>query len=79
MKRQQLIREIDLIPEDRLEEVYDLVHSFRRSLKNHKAQKEHILRFAGSWQDMTDEDFADFLEEIHSRRESAFGNRARNR
>ena len=37
-----------------------------------------IMKFAGSWNDMPDEIFNDFMEQINQRREMAFSRKNRN-
>jgi predicted DNA-binding antitoxin AbrB/MazE fold protein len=36
---------------------------------------EHIMQFAGAWDDMAEETFTDFLAELSQRRESTFSRR----
>ena len=69
---EKVIKEIELIPLEKLNEVYDFVHFFRIGLDKTKVNKEKILSFAGCWNDMSDEMFDDFMEEIGQRRREAF-------
>lgn len=64
----QIIAEINLIPEDKRKELYELIHQFRMSLERSPKNKNKIMQFAGSWSDMPEEDFKDFCEEIEQRR-----------
>ena len=67
--KDKVLQEIDLIPEDRLTEVYNFIHYFRLGLeKSHLTKSQSILAFAGCWQDMPDEAFADFTGELNKRR-----------
>ena len=70
--REKVIKEIELIPLDKLNEVYNFVHFFRIGLEETKVNKEKILSFAGCWNDMSDEMFDDFMEDIGQRRREAF-------
>ncbi|MFH2220366.1 MAG: hypothetical protein ABII68_12005 [Pseudomonadota bacterium] len=70
--REKVIKEISLIPFDKLDEVYDFIRFFRIGTERVKANKEKILSFAGCWEDMADETFNDFLLEIKHRRKEAF-------
>lgn len=86
--RTEVIKEVNLIPEEQLTELYNFIHYFRlgveastetvlSSPKNDDTKREKIMQFAGSWNDMSDEVFADFNEEIVTRRQQAFLGRRR--
>ena len=60
----QIIAEINLIPEDERGELYELIHKFRIGLDRPKHNQNEIMQFAGSWSDMPESDFSDFCEEI---------------
>ncbi|MEO1763688.1 MAG: hypothetical protein AAFR83_17370 [Cyanobacteria bacterium J06629_18] len=81
--RTEVIKEVNLIPEEKLTELYKFIHYFRlgveasietvvSSPKDDEERREKIMQFAGSWNDMSDEVFADFNEEIITRRQQAF-------
>lgn len=81
--RTEVIKEINLIPEEKLTELYNFIHYFRLGVeasidtvianpKNDGTLQEKIMQLAGSWNDMPDEVFADFNEEIITRRQQAF-------
>ncbi|KOR32205.1 hypothetical protein TI05_08760 [Achromatium sp. WMS3] len=75
--RTQVLNEIQNIPENRLEEIYNLVHFFRMGIEaQHQNTAKTILQFAGAWQDMDDETFTELQEEIAKRRKLAFSNRS---
>lgn len=65
--KNQLIEEIDLIPENKHKELYYLIHKFRIGLNQPKHKINEIMQFAGSWSDMSEKDFSDFCEEIEQR------------
>jgi len=67
-----VITEINLIPEDKLEEVYNLIHYFRLGVEVSQAWINPTMEFAGFWNDMSDEMFANFNEEIRTHRQQAF-------
>ena len=50
--KHKLLQEIELIPEDELDKLYDVIHAFRLSLKNRPDNKENKVL-----------DFVDFLQE----------------
>ncbi|HLO88106.1 MAG TPA: hypothetical protein VK203_24305 [Nostocaceae cyanobacterium] len=70
--RTKLITEINLVPQDKLEELYNLIHYFRLGVEVSKAQTNPTMKFAGCWDDMSDEVFANFNAEINARRQEAF-------
>jgi hypothetical protein len=70
------MEEIQLIPEHKLEEVYDFVHYFRIGLREAvRGDKEEVMKFAGFWSDLPDDVFQEFTREISERREQAFSRR----
>lgn len=71
--KSKVLQEIDLIPEDKLADLYNFIHYFRLGLEKSQATKyKSSLAFAGCWEDMPDEMFADFTAEIAQRRRQAF-------
>ena len=60
--RSRILEIIDKIPGERLQEVLDLLKGFREDPRN------GVLSFAGSWKDMEESDFKDFMEENERRR-----------
>ena len=74
--RTKVLEELNLIPEDRLREVYDFIYFFRLGLETSRsARAGQIMKFAGCWDDMPDDDFKEFLGDIARRRSNAFLNR----
>lgn len=74
--KDKVLQEIDLLPDDRLSEVYNFIHFLRLGIeKSQSVGAQSILEFAGSWQEMSDEMFEEFVEEIEERRRQAFTRR----
>jgi hypothetical protein len=74
--RQQLITEIQRIPDNRLREIFDVIHFFRLGLDSAQADKPgNVRQFAGAWSDMDDAVFADWDTEWRARRSQAFSQR----
>ncbi len=71
----QIIAEINLIPEDKRKELYELIHQFRMGLERPKHNQNEIMQFAGSWSNMPEEDFSNFCEEIEQRRQATSSRR----
>jgi len=65
--RHKLIKEIEKIPDENLNDIYNFVHRFRLKLQSKKVNIEKIMQFAGSWNDMSEADFNEFLAEIKTR------------
>jgi hypothetical protein len=77
--KSKVLQEIDLIPEDKLADLYNFIHYFRLGLERSQITgSKRILAFAGCWKDMPDEIFTDFTAEITERRRQAFTRRRRN-
>lgn len=70
--RTKLITEINRIPEENLEELFNFIHYFRLGVEVSKSPLEQTMQFAGCWNDMSDEIFNDFNEDIKARRQQAF-------
>ncbi len=77
--KSKVLQEIDLIPEDKLADLYNFIHYFRLGLeKSQVTEPKPTLAFAGCWKDMSDEMFNDFTAEIRQRRHQAFARRRGN-
>ncbi|WP_107668588.1 hypothetical protein [Cyanothece sp. BG0011] len=76
--RNELIEEIGLIPDTQLEKIYNIIYDFRLSFEKRQNILENTLKFAGSWNDLTDEEFNDLFYEISLRRQQAFTQRRNN-
>ncbi len=76
--RERVIEEIQLIPEEKLTELFDFLHHFRIGLQKSKGNSAGIMKFAGCWREMPEELFQEFTEEIVQRRKNAFTGRKEN-
>jgi hypothetical protein len=77
--KSKVLQEIDLIPEDKLADLYNFIHYFRLGLEKSGVTKPRpTLAFAGCWQDMPAEIFNDFTADIAQRRHQAFTRRRGN-
>ena len=78
-ERKRILEEIEQIPENKLKEVYRLVHNYRIEQEETESDTEpftkSVMQYAGAWKDMPDEEFNEFLEEIRTRRRKAFSSR----
>lgn len=69
--RSKVLEEIKLIPEDKLAGLYDFVHHFRLGLQVSEGGIRQVMKYAGSWKDMSEENYAQFSEEVLQRRSRA--------
>ena len=67
-----IINELKDVPVNRLEELYQLVHSMSRKVEQTEARRKKVLSFAGSFSDMSNDDYADFINYIQKNRENLF-------
>ena len=76
MIKQKVLQEIDLLPEDRLVDIYNFIHHFRLGIETTQAKPlKPTLAFAGCWNDMPEEAFQAMLGDIERRRRQAFARR----
>lgn len=73
--RTKVLQEIQHVPEDKLVELYDLIHAFRLCAEPVNPQTQSILQFAGCWSDLSDETYTAFFDDIFLRRQQAFSRR----
>jgi hypothetical protein len=75
--RVKVIEEIQQMPEEKLGELYDVLHFFRIGLQRtpSSSSENAVMAFAGCWNDMTDEEFDALLTEMTARRTHAFSGR----
>lgn len=75
ISKEKIFQEIKLISEEKLADVYALLHHFRLSLKASQTKPRPIMEYAGVWRDMTTDIFAEFTVGISARRQQAFSGR----
>ena len=73
--REKVVEEVNQIPEERLPQILDLIYHFRIGLQFSKGRKDKTADFAGSWKDMPEALYQDFMSEVSRRRKSAFSRR----
>ncbi len=59
---QSILYSLSKIPTPHLEEVQQYLHKFQEELQQKKQNRQNVLSFAGSWNDMSEVDFQDYLE-----------------
>jgi len=64
-----IIKEINELPVERLEYVYEFIHTLNTK---HKHSRERTLSYAGIFRDMSKDDYADFVASTKKTRANLF-------
>ena len=72
LKHSSIIKEIKDVPENRLEELYELVHSMTPSSAKDETVRKKILSYAGVLNDMSKKDYKDYLDNTKKTRVKLF-------
>jgi len=67
-----IIKEIKNIPINRLEELYQFIHSMTPVTGHNESLRKKILSFGGSFSDMSSEDYSEFLNQTKPSRTELF-------
>ena len=67
-----ILKELKNVPVDRLEDLYSIIHSLRANTKKSDKTRKKILSFAGSFSDMSENDYNDFLQQTKNARNNLF-------
>ena len=67
-----ILKEINDVPVNRLEELYQFVHSMTPKSKQTDALRKKILSYADTFSDMSSEDYNDFLIQTKKSRTKLF-------
>jgi len=67
-----ILKEIKEVPVNRLEELYQLVHSMTPVNKPSESSRKKILSFGGAFSDMSSQDYSDFLNQTKIARTKLF-------
>ncbi|OYU96495.1 MAG: hypothetical protein CFE21_08900 [Bacteroidetes bacterium B1(2017)] len=70
-----ILKELKDVPVNRLEELYQLVHSMTPAAKQSESMRKKILSFGGAFSDMSEKDYADYLNHIEANRKELFERR----
>jgi hypothetical protein len=73
--KEKIIREVEKIPEEKIAELYNVVHLFRKGVESKKKaakdRRSEAVKYFGIWKDMSSEENA-VLDEIQARRKRAY-------
>jgi hypothetical protein len=72
MTLRAILKEMKGIPANRLEEVYQYVHSLNPTTKKTDNQRKKILSFGGAFSDMNEKNYNSFLNETKKTRKKLF-------
>jgi hypothetical protein len=67
-----ILKELRNVPVDRLEDLYFIIHSLQANTKKSGKTSKKILSFAGSFADMSDKDYNDFINRTKDTRNNLF-------
>ena len=67
-----ILKEMKDVPVNRLEELYQVVHSMSSSTKKKESLRKKILSFGDAFSDMSSEDYSDFLDQTKMARVKLF-------
>ena len=67
-----ILKEINDLPADRLDEVYEFVHSLNTNTKQKASTRKKILSFSGAFKDMPQKEYADFRNHTKKTRAKLF-------
>lgn len=67
-----ILKEINDVPVDRLEELYQFIHSLTPKTKSTEQLRKKILSFGGAFGDMSSKDYADFVCQTKATRAKLF-------
>ena len=69
----KIFKELEQLPFEKLQELYAVIQKFKDDTEGNV--KDDIISFAGCWDDMSDSEFEEFINEVYDRRKSAFSDR----
>jgi hypothetical protein len=67
-----ILKEMKDVPVNRLEELYQFVHTLTPKTKQTETLRKKILSFGGAFSDMTNKDYADYLNQTKKSRTKLF-------
>lgn len=67
-----IIKEMKDVPIDRLEELYEFVHSLTPKTKQTETIRKKILSFGGAFNDMTNKDYTEYFNHTKKSRSKLF-------
>jgi hypothetical protein len=69
---ENIIKEIKSVPEERLEEIYEFIHSLNQKPVDKKSNRDKVIAFGGAFKDMSEADYLDYLTHTEQARKNLF-------
>lgn len=60
---QVMLAQLSQIPTQYLPQISDYLKGFSKAVRSKEENRQEILKLAGSWNDMSEEDFQDYRQE----------------
>ncbi len=67
-----ILKELKNVPVERLKDLYSIIHSLQANTKKSDKRSKEILSFAGTFGDMSENDYNDFLRQVKQTRNDLF-------
>lgn len=67
-----ILEELNDVPEDKLSELHNFINSLKISTKKSEKKRKKILSFAGAFNDISQNDYDDFVKETKKTRAELF-------
>ena len=67
-----ILKELKNVPVDKLEDLYSIIHALQTNTRKGDKVNQEILSFAGSFDDMSESDYNDFVKHTNQTRENLF-------
>ena len=67
-----ILKELKNVPVDKLEDLYSIIHALQTNTRKVDKVNQEILSFAGSFEDMSESDYNDFVKHTNQTRENLF-------
>lgn len=67
-----ILKELRNVPVNRLEDLYSIIHSLRANTKKSGKRRKKILSFAGSFGDLPEKEYNEFLQHTKDIRNNLF-------
>jgi hypothetical protein len=69
---QAILKEMKEVPVNRLDELYQFIHSMTTSAKHSEKLQKRIISFGGAFSDMSEKDYTEYLDRTKSTRSNLF-------
>ena len=67
---ENIIKEIKDVPKERLEEIYQFIHSLNQKPVDKKNNRDKIIAFGGAFKEMSEADYLDYLDYLSNTKQA---------